>query len=56
VLAITLTSGLGTIVALVRILPLNADTLLPFALTVTTMLIAGLLTLGILKMLARRNA
>lgn len=56
VLASMLTSALGTIVMLVRIVPLNADSRMPLALTVASMVIAGLLAIGALALVARRSA
>ena len=56
VLAATLTGGLGMIIVLVRIIPLSANALLPFGLTVAAMLVAGLVTLALLALIARRNA
>jgi len=56
VMSVALTSGLAMLAVLIRILPVNADALFPLALTAAAMLIAGLLTLGVLILLARRNA
>jgi len=55
-MSVALTSGLAMLAVLIRILPVNADALFPLALTAAAMLIAGLLTLGVLILLARRNA
>ncbi len=56
VLVIMLLTGLGTIVLLLRIVPLNADARFPLAVTATAMAFAGCVAGGIFSLLAHRNA
>lgn len=51
-----LTSGLGMIVLLMRIIPADADARLPLALTAGVMAIAGLIAVRVLTRLAYRDA
>ncbi len=56
ILSVMLATGLGMIVLLVRIIPLNADARFPLALTGSVMVIAGFITIKVLTRLAHRNA
>ncbi|HZO80802.1 MAG TPA: hypothetical protein VFB33_03835 [Candidatus Binataceae bacterium] len=56
VLVVVLTSGLGTIIVLLRIIPLDADARFPLAVTFSVMVLAGSIASGVLMRLAQRGS